>query len=150
MAQLPYTRNTVKGTLKQGGINTPMFISGKQVARTGTEDNLVNGTDLFATFAEIAGLTLSEYNDSRSLKSLFSQSKTIREYQYSEVLDGNTDSWTISNGTYKLIVMANGNEEMYELSVDPYEENNLLKGVLTSVEQSAKEELDAELSNIRQ
>lgn len=150
VAQRPYTRNTVKGTLKQGGINTPMFISGKGITRTGTEENLINGTDLFATFAEIAGLSLSEYNDSRSFKSLFSQSKPVRDYQYSELNEGTTDSWTISNGAYKLIVKANGSEEMYDLGVDPYEQNDLLNSSLTPAEQNAKLALEAELEKIRQ
>tara|TARA_B110000037_G_C16821698_1_gene383962 strand:- start:277 stop:393 length:117 start_codon:yes stop_codon:yes gene_type:complete len=37
-----------------------MFISGNGVSRTGTEDNILSGTDLSAT---IAGVSLNEYND---------------------------------------------------------------------------------------
>lgn len=33
VAQSPYTRQTVKGTLYQGGINVPMVVSGKGVNR---------------------------------------------------------------------------------------------------------------------
>ncbi len=150
VAQSPYTSTTVKGTLNQGGINTPMFISGKGVSRIGTEDNLSNGTDLFATIAEIAGISLNEYNDSKSFKSLFSQSNTIRNYQYSELDEGTIDSWTISNGTYKLIVKSTGNTEMYHLANDPYEQNNLINGILSPTEQNAKALLETELNNIRQ
>jgi hypothetical protein len=63
--------------------------------------------------------------------------------------DGTNDLWTISNGEYKLIVNANGNEEMYNLMNDPYENNNLLNQVLTNDEESSKLELEEELSNIR-
>ena len=150
VAQSPYTSTTVKGTLNQGGINTPMFISGKGVSRIGTEDNLLNGTDLFATIAQIAGISLNEYNDSKSFKSLFSQSNTIRNYQYSELDEGTIDSWTISNGSYKLIVKSTGNTEMYNLANDPYEQNNLINGILSPTEQNAKALLETELNNIRQ
>ncbi|MFT4969330.1 MAG: arylsulfatase B [Chitinophagales bacterium] len=149
VAQSPYTSSTVKNTLYQGGINVPMFISGNGVSRTGTEDNILSGTDLFATIAEIAGVSLNEYNDSKSFKSLLSQSDTIRNYQYSELNDGTTDFWTISNGTYKLILRI-GNEEMYHLANDPYEQINLLNGNLSSIEQNVKLELEAELDVIRQ
>jgi hypothetical protein len=63
--------------------------------------------------------------------------------------NGTTDRWTISNGEYKLIVSAVGMDEMYHLVVDPYENNNLLNGTLSTIEQNAKSELEAELINIR-
>lgn len=148
-AQSPYAANTVKGTLFQGGINVPMFISGKEVSRTGVDDNLITGTDLFATIAEIAGVNTSEINDSKSFKSLLSQSSTIRNYQYTEMDDDIDDAWAIRNNRYKLILNANGNEEMYDLINDPYEQNNLLNGMLTADETTEKVELEAELSKIR-
>lgn len=147
--QSPYSANTVKGTLFQGGVNVPMFISGKGVSRTGSDDNLITSTDLFATIAEIAGVNVSQINDSRSFNSLLSQASTIRSYQYSEMDDGNNDAWAIRNNRYKLIVNANGNEEMYDLTNDPYERDNLLSRALTSEEASAKSALETELINIR-
>ena len=150
VAQSPYTSLTVKNTLYQGGINTPMFIAGKGVSRTGTEDQLLTGTDLFATIAQIAGISVNEYHDSKDFKNLFAQSSIIRKYQYSELKDGSAESWTISNGTYKLLIKSTVNEEMYHLSSDPYEQNNLLNGILSTAEQSAKLELEAELNKIRQ
>jgi arylsulfatase B len=149
VAQSPYTSTSVKGTLKQGGINTPMFISGSGVSKLGTNDNLLTGTDLFTTIAEIAGISVSEFHDSKSFKPLFSQSATTREYQYSELKEGTIDSWTISNGTYKLILKSIGTEEMYNLSNDPYEKVNLLDGTLSAKEQNAKLALETELIDIR-
>lgn len=148
-AQSPYSSNTVKGTLFQGGINVPMFISGKEVSRRGVDDNLITSTDLFATIAEIAGVSTSEINDSKSFKLLFSQSSTVRNHQYTEMDDGNNDAWTIRNNRYKLILNANGNEEMYDLTNDPYEQNNLLDGNLTSDEANEKLKLEAEVLKIR-
>ena len=149
VAQWPYSSNTVKGTLFQGGINVPMFISGKGVSRIGTDDHLITGTDLFATIAEIAGVSISEIHDSKSFKSLLSQSSVTRNYQYSEMNDGNNDSWAIRNNRYKLILNANGNEEMYDLVNDAYEQINLLSRTLTSDEANVKLELENELLNIR-
>ncbi len=150
VAQSPYSNTKVKNTLYQGGINTPLFISGKEVSRTGSDNQLLAGTDLFATLAQIAGINVNEYHDSKSFNTLFSQSSSIRNYQYSELKDGSAESWTISNGTYKLLIKSTGNEEMYHLTNDPYEQNNLLNGALSSTEQSAKLELEVELNNIRQ
>ena len=53
-------------------------------------------------------------------------------------------------GVGKLFVFANGNEEMYNLSLDPYEENDLLLGTLNTMQQTAKTELENELLEIRQ
>jgi arylsulfatase B len=149
VAQSPYSSSTVKNTLYQGGINVPMFISGNAVSRTGTDSNLIVSTDLFATIAEIAGSSTNEINDSKSFKSLLTQSTNIRDYQYSELVDGTDDEWTISNGEYKLILNTVGMQEMYNLLNDPYENSNLLNGTLSTIEQNAKLELETELINIR-
>lgn len=149
VAQSPYTFFTTKGSLNQGGINVPMFISGNGVLRTGNDENLITSTDLFSTIAQIAGVSASEIHDSKSFKSLLSQSEIIRNYQYSEKDDGINNLWTISNGNYKLFKDANGNDELYDLNNDPYEQNNLLNGTLTTTENIIKTELETELNNIR-
>lgn len=150
VAQNPYSVSTAKGSLYQGGINVPMFISGKGVSRFGNDYNLITSTDLFATISEIAGVNVSQINDSKSFISLLSQTNTIRKYQYAEKDDGKNNLWTISNGNYKIIESANGNQEMYNLLSDEYEQNNLLNGTLTTIELIAKSELEMELLNIRQ
>ncbi|MEP3381190.1 MAG: sulfatase/phosphatase domain-containing protein, partial [Maribacter dokdonensis] len=106
-------------------------------------------TDIFATIAEIAGVDIDEINDSKSFKSLFSEKKSIRKYQYAEMKNEKNDAWTISNGTYKLLVFADGEEEMYHLINDPYEKSNILNSPLTTVEKKTKEALEAELLRIR-
>ncbi|WP_035084506.1 sulfatase-like hydrolase/transferase [Aquimarina latercula] len=149
VAQSPYTFFTAKGSLNQGGINTPMFISGKGVSRTGNDDNLIVSSDLFATISEIAGVSVNQIHDSKSFISLFTEAVSIRDYQYSEKDDGVNSLWTISNGNYKLIENANGSEEFYNLNNDPYEQNNLLNGNLTTNDINAKSVLETELLNIR-
>lgn len=149
VTQAPYDKNQVKRSIYQGGINMPLFISGKGVSRKGFDNNLITSSDIFATIAEIAGVELEEINDSKSFKSLFTKKESIRKFQYSEMKNDKKDAWTISNGTYKLIVFANGNEELYNLSIDPYEKENILKSVLNNKEELAKLELETELLKIR-
>ncbi|NRD18428.1 sulfatase-like hydrolase/transferase [Winogradskyella eckloniae] len=149
VTQDPYKKNQVKRSLYQGGINMPLFVSGKGVERKGSDNNLITTTDMFATIAEIAGVDTDRINDSKSFKSLLTEEKSIRKYQYSEMKNEKNDAWTISNGTFKLLVFADGNEEMYNLINDPYEKNNILDSSLNTIEKKSKEELDMELLRIR-
>lgn len=149
VAQSPYARNTAKGSIYQGGVNVPMVIAGKDVGRIGMDDNLITGTDLFSTIAEIAGVSATSIHDSKSFKSLLSSPMTHRSYQYTELDNGTDDLWAISDGTFKLIVSTDGSEELYNIVNDPYEDTNLLNGTLSSNEVSAKAELEAELAVIR-
>lgn len=149
VAQSPYSSNKVKGSLYQGGINVPLFVSGAGVSRIGEDDNLICSTDIFSTIAELAGVNVSEIHDSKSFKTLLNNEAEHRNFQYSEMNDGTDDLWTISNGEYKLIVNANGQEEMYDLKNDPYENNNLLVGTLTNNQASSKVALEEELLLIR-
>ncbi|MDH7444954.1 sulfatase-like hydrolase/transferase [Aquimarina sp. 2201CG14-23] len=149
VAQSPYTFFTAKGSLNQGGINVPMFISGNGVLRTGNDENLITSTDLFSTIAQIAGVSSREIHDNKSFKSLLSQSERVRNFQYCEKNDGTNNLWTISNGDYKLFKNENGNDEFYDLNNDPYEQNNLLNETLTTTENIIKTELETELNNIR-
>ena len=104
VAQSHYSSSTVKNTLYQDGINVPIFISGNSISRSGTDNNLRTSTDLFAEIAEITGSSTNEIHDSKSFKSLFTRSTIIRDYQYSDLVDGATDERTIRNEAYKLIV----------------------------------------------
>ena len=149
VAQAPYTSSTVKNTLYQGGINVPLFVSGHGVSRRGTDNNILVGTDLFATIAQLAGVNSIEYQDSKSFLSLLSESSVIRNFQYAEQKDNSAESWAISNGTYKLLIKNAGNEEFYNLQDDPYEVNNLLNRTLTTSEENAKVNLENELDVIR-
>lgn len=151
VAQAPYTSRTVKGTLYEGGINCPLFVSGNGISRTGIDTNLINTTDLFATIAQLAGSNTAEINDSKSFKPLLtsSTSSTKRDYIYSEMKSDRLDIWTIRNQKYKIIANASGSTEMYNLETDPYENTNLLSSSLSNEENTAKSELEAKLREIR-
>ncbi|WP_147383192.1 sulfatase-like hydrolase/transferase [Pontibacter oryzae] len=148
VVQAPYTSYTAKGSLWQGGINAPMIVSGYGVNRkNATEHELVNGTDLYATIAAVAGAGLNQVHDGYSLKSLFSEPVAPqRKYAYSELFgtgDGR-EGWTMRDSRYKLIHLTNGTEFFYDLSLDPFETANLLSAALTSEASAALSAIRAE------
>ena len=73
VAQFPYGRRTVKGSLYQGGINVPMVVSGVGVSRMGARETaLINTTDFYTTIANIAGVGSKTLHNSQSFYDLFS------------------------------------------------------------------------------
>ena len=153
VAQLPFGMGKAKGSVYQGGVNVPMFVSGATLTRTGTEEALLNGTDLFATIANIAGADVETINDSKNFSSLFKTSNpNFRDYTYSEIRDdgNNIDRWCIRNTTFKFIQLSDGTKEFYNIITDPYETENLLDGSLTNTQLEHKENLEAAGAEIRQ
>ena len=115
-----------KGSLLQGGINTPMFISGAGISRIGErEDAIITHTDFFPTIVELAGGTLSSYEDGQSFADkLVNSPSSERNYAYTN--DGN--GWAIRNQTTKLIQRTNGSQDLFDLINDPAETTDLLDG----------------------
>jgi arylsulfatase A-like enzyme len=115
-----------KGGLFQGGINTPLFVSGPGITRSGArEEALVTHADLFPTLAELAGVELSNYFDGQSIVDLLSdETAATRDYAYTDHSGG----WAIRNDRYKLIESSNGDQDLFDLSNDPAEETDLLDG----------------------
>lgn len=146
-----YPSNHGKESLYNGGIHVPMFVSGNGVTRVGeTENALINVIDIYATVLELAGENLQGgiYN-SLSFKHLLQSSNLPkRKYNFSE-LDSNqtninTQGFAIRDTIYKLIEFHNGQQEFYNLIIDPLETTNLLLGNLTSQELTIKQELETE------
>jgi arylsulfatase A-like enzyme len=134
VAQSPFGRGKAKGSLYQGGVNIPFFVSGPGVTRAGERESaLVNTTDLFSTIAALAGVNVDQVNDSISFASLLGDAGgTGRFFQFSEAStdaddDGQADSreWAIADGTYKLLESSADTRELYQLSVDPWEDSDL-------------------------
>ena len=147
VAQSPYSRLTVKGSLYQGGINVPMVVSGIGVTRMGVRESaLINSTDIYTTIGNIAGVSITEIHNSKSFYQLFTdENGTKREYTYSE----KEDEYTIRNATYKYIKFGNGKEELYKLSIDAYESTDLMSTTLSSEASVAKTALITEADRIR-
>ncbi len=147
VAQSPYSRQTVKGSLYQGGINVPMVVSGVGVNRMGVRETaLINATDVYATIGNIVGTSTTEIHNSKSFHALFTDANaTQRDYVYSE----KEDAFTIRNSTYKYIKFDNGTEELYKLSTDAYEGSNLIGTTLSTEAETTKTALIAEANSIR-
>lgn len=133
-----------------------MVISGKGITRINqTEDALINVTDLFATIADIAGVTVSTINDSNSFKSLLTTNTNSNKRDYIFIEDGNDDGsidFAIRNVAHKYILFENGNEALFNLSTDPLESINLLSDnqlPLSSSDSDTKNELASKLAEIR-
>ena len=140
-----------KGSLYQGGVHVPMFVSGYGVSRVGdTENALVNVIDIYATVLELGGAILQGgINNSLSFKHLLTSSNLPkRQYNLSEVdtnsSDVKTQGFAIRNTTYKLIEYHDGAQEMFNLSIDPLETKDLLLGTLSTEEKSIKLDLEKE------
>ncbi|MDA7501781.1 sulfatase-like hydrolase/transferase [Chitinophagales bacterium] len=153
--QQPYAKTKSKGSLYQGGVHIPLIVSGYGVSRSNErEEGMVCSVDMFSTIAELAGINLPSYEDSQSFEPLLSTTGTgSRTEQYAEVLnsdDPSTSGYTISNSTFKLIQYDNGDQELYKLQSDPYEDSDLLLNTLSSEAQAALFDLEQAASDIRQ
>jgi arylsulfatase B len=129
VAQSPYSRRKAKGSLYQGGVNVPLFISGPGITRNGERESaLVNTTDLFSTIAALAGVNVDQVDDSISFENLLSEEQEAERFdQYSEQSTDSGEEWTLSDGIYKLIESSSGTQQLYQLSTDPYEDTDLVE-----------------------
>ena len=123
-----YSNSHAKGSLYQGGIATPFVVSGKGVSRINErEAALITATDLYATIAEVAGITETKVHDSQSFKSLFTNDAgSDRNYVYTAFKSDNVTGWTTRSQEYKLIEFTDGSQELYLLNDSFVETNNLL------------------------
>lgn len=150
VTQSPYSRSKSKNSLYQGGVNVPMVVSGVGVSRANVqEDALIHTTDLFSTIVSIAGVNTSSRENSTSFFPLLTNSTaTSRDYVYTEI-DNNGIGFAIRNATYKLIKYDTGVEEFYNLSIDAYENYNLIGTTLSAESAAAKIALEAEVASIK-
>lgn len=144
VAQDPFDRFSAKDSIYQGGINTPMFVSGVGVRAGEREDALINGTDFFATIAEIAGIDVPSVNDSTSFADLLGDAAApARDYVYSEFVSEDTaeEVWSIRDARYKLVTFVGGTQALYDLENDPYENTELIAAGadVTSIIQSLED-----------
>lgn len=149
-----YPTGRGKGNIYQGGVNVPLIVSGQGVTRSNsTEDALTNSTDLFATILEIAGASLpGGMHNSYSFYEFFTDANAVgRPYNYVDYVTDDTggDEFAVRNEQYKLLQFADGSQEFYDLSADPFEQDDLLLGTLTATEQTAYDDLELEALYIR-
>ncbi len=158
VVQAPFDSNRSKGTLYEGGVNVPMIISGPDIINGGRVSNaLVNVNDLFSTSLELMNIDVSQAVpdqisiDSKSmLPILKNEQVSVRDWVFTEIKGADTtvDGKAIRNSGYKLIVFDNGTEEFYNLTTDPFENNNLLLQNLAGTDLSNYEELRRQLNTL--
>ena len=100
-----YSKTHAKGSLYQGGIATPFIVSGQGVTRLNERESaLVTATDLYATIAEIAGVSATKVHDSQSFKALLTDgTHDSREYSYTAYKSDEVTGWATGSKDYKLI-----------------------------------------------
>ncbi|NQZ28424.1 MAG: YHYH protein [Colwellia sp.] len=120
-----YSKTHAKCSLYQGGIATPFIVSGQGVTRLNERESaLVTATDLYATIAEIAGVSATKVHDSQSFKALFTDgTHGGREYSYTAYKSDEVTGWATRSKDYKLIEFEDGSQELYLLS-DNLSENS--------------------------
>ena len=154
LSEPPFDGSRAKGTVYEGGINVPLIIKGPEVV-PGEVEALVCTTDLFATFADLAGAP-SQAEDSVSMVPyLQGSSAPIREYVYAEYFSPNGPGpYTVHNRAvrrdrYKLIRREGQPDELYDLLNDPFELTDLFPGLQAGTpEWDAYQELVGNLSDL--
>jgi len=119
-----------KRDIYEGGHRVPFFVRWPGgIEKPGREsDALVGQSDLLATFAEVVGVELPDEAgvDSQSFAGLLLNPSAKHE-RVPLINHGANGRFSITEGTWKLIMPHRKlNAELYDLSKDPGEENNVL------------------------
>ena len=156
----PFLPGKAKGTVYEGGVNVPLIITGPGVVQGAECRALVEGTDLFATVLELVG-SVSSAEDSISLVPYLSGpgQASIRPWVYAERFLPNGSpfllSWlrAVRDVRHKLIRVESKTvllkEELYDLIQDPFEQHDLLLGLLSTDQQAALDSLRAVLQELQ-
>ena len=140
----------MKGSHYEGGLRVPMIVRGPGIPVGRVEQRLVSIVDLFATIRDLADCATPDTPDSVPMFG-----PTPREWIYSETFLPNgfppyqRRTRSIRNARYKLITKQNPAcgpcDEFYDLVADASEDDNLLSGVMSPLEQAAYDALVAAL-----
>ncbi len=164
----PFLPGHGKGTVYEGGVRVPLIVAGPAVGGLPRiEPNLVHAVDLFSTMAAMQGVNARaavpasvplDGVDSSPLLAAAAQAP-VRRFAYSQEFSGSTamgaagDEEMVRNGQFTLLRfrLANGStrEELYDLTSDPWETNDLLLQPLTVAAGEAHDSLWRELAKLR-
>ncbi|MFI3305990.1 MAG: sulfatase-like hydrolase/transferase [Rikenellaceae bacterium] len=148
--QPPYSPRHGKGTLYESGVAIPMVVCDKSTRQGERSDAMVSAADIYPTAMEFMGCEMSSYEDGYSFAQVvLNGGTTERQFNFSEILNrrlGYTNA--ISDGDYKLISTESGQEELYNVANDPYEQQNLLLSKLSSASSAALKSLRTALKEM--
>lgn len=129
-----------KGTLYEGGLRVPAFACGIGIKSNQTSRVPISTIDLFPTLLELAGVTGGRDIDGLSLVPLWNGKTLNRDkifWHFPCYIGQGKPSSAMRKGNFKLIeFFETGTVELYDLSADPEEQNNLA---------ASKQKLSAEL-----
>lgn len=117
-----------KNTPFEESTRTPLMIVGPGIEAGATTDALASLIDLGPTFAEWAGVSPPDFVDGRSLVPLLAGSPPAgwRDALVSELLRGVKGGFRVlRTGPYVYTAYGDGERELYDLSVDPYQLDNI-------------------------
>ena len=146
VAQDPFKNGNSKGSLHSGGVNTPFVVSGYEVDRKGvSETAIIEGTDLFATIADICGVENHDTTYSKSFKDLLSADVgSNRVINFSASASG----YTLRNDRFKMTVEDN-TVYLFDVVLDYEETVNLLNATLSAEAKIAYDALRAEYDRLK-
>jgi len=159
MATAPFSRDRVKGKVHQGGVNVPFIVTGPGIERGTTTQALANTVDLYSTLLDLAGVGEDPKLESVTIDGislapvLRDPMAEVRSFAYADVFGPQqgqiVNRKAIRDERYKIIRdLRNETEEFYDLSVDPFEQNDLLQGELDVDAQRGYDSLEAQLEEL--
>lgn len=148
-----YGIHNAKGSIYEGGTHVPLIVTGPAVKK-GRTNGFVNTTDIYATIASIAGVTVN-LPDSYDFTPLLSGQENGRDYIYVEHFEeevkskGGTFGWAIRDGDNKLVQGKDAAQpELYLLSDDPLEQTDLLADGISDTEHTIVERIQKRYQQI--
>jgi arylsulfatase A-like enzyme len=123
-----FPRAHAKNSLYEGGIRVPFVVSGAMVSSDNVRETaLVNTVDILPTLSQAAGIDVPSQIDGISFFPLLQgNDEDTRRYNYSEFIGDLANGWTVRDIDFKLIELADGTREFYDLRSDIREESNLI------------------------
>lgn len=152
----PWPSWHAKGSLYEGGVRVPMVVAGAGIAQ-GRSEALVSIVDVHRTLVELAGGTHQAPDSISFLPQLLDPAAPgARQWLFAEKDNDNSGGGqtgpgherAISDGRWKL-KRDNFGDELFDLSVDLPEANNLLAAPLSPEAQTAYDALQAALVNFQ-
>ncbi|MEL7536559.1 MAG: sulfatase-like hydrolase/transferase [Pseudomonadota bacterium] len=157
VASAPYSKQKVKGTVYQGGIDMPFIVVGPGI-EPGRYPHLANSTDIFASVLELAGVDTdtSDFSDvgddsvSFAPGLLKKSDQSPRDWIYADgsLMESVPIDRAIRNTRYKLANIK-GAEFFFDLEEDPFETINLLDAELSAAQTTEYESLRATLEQFQ-
>lgn len=156
MTTPPFSGNRAKGTVYQGGVNVPFVVTGPGLNAGAISQSLANSVDLYATILDLAGTAHDAELDNVVLDAvslapiLADPAAKVRSFVYADVFGatraGVANERAIRDERFKLVIdLQLDTAEFYDLSMDPYEQDDLLQEALSDEAQAGFDALVARI-----